>query len=343
MTQQPFNTAALRGAVDLSAFRRPAQGGQQPAQGAGPGAPGGQAAAAPGAAGAAGADDGTVVVATDQTFNQIVTDTLKVPAVLVLWAEQMPDSGTYVDTLASLARSYEGRFRVISVEMNANPGVVQALAPLLQQAFGQLSQLPAVVGLLSGQPAPFFLGPQPEDQVRPLLDQFLQAAVANGVTGRVEVSGTPDEGADEGVDEAAEEQLPPLHQEAYDAIDRGDLDAAVTAYEQALEQDPADEDARLGLGQVQLLRRTQDLDVDATRTAAADNPKDVAAQINAADLELVGGHVEDAFLRLVDTVRVTAGDDRNAAREHLLSLFEVVGAQDPRVTKARQSLMSALF
>ena len=251
----------------------------------------------------------------------------------------MPESGRYVDTLASLARSYEGRFRVISVEMNANPGVVQALAPLLQQAFGQLSQLPAVIGLLSGQPAPFFLGAQPEEQVRQLLDQFLEAAVANGVTGRVDLAGDAAQDGEEG----AEAELPPLHQEAYDAIDRGDLDAAVTAYEQALAQNPSDEEARLGLGQVQLLRRTQDLDIEATRKAAADDPKDVSAQIAAADLDLVGGHVEDAFLRLIDAVRVTAGDDRNAAREHLLSLFEVVGAQDPRVAKARSSLMSALF
>jgi putative thioredoxin len=92
-----------------------------------------------------------------------------------------------------------------------------------------------------------------------------------------------------------------------------------------------------------LLRRTQDLDVEATRQAAAERPSDVAAQVAAADLELVGGHVEDAFLRLVDTVRVTSGDERNQAREHLLELFEVIGAQDPRVAAARRSLTAALF
>lgn len=281
-----------------------------------------------------------MVQASDATFNQLVTDTMKVPAVLVLWAEQLPESGGYVNTLAALARSYEGRFTVISVEMNANPAIVQALAPVLQQAFGQLSQLPAVLGILSGQPMPFFLGPQPEEQVRGLLDQFLQAAVANGVTGRADL---PAPGGEQGAEAETEEEIPVLHQQAYDAIERGDLDAAATAYQQALQENPADEEARLGLGQVELLRRTKDLDVAATRKAAADDPKDVAAQIAASDLELVGGHVEDAFVRLVDTVRNTTGDDRNAAREHLLSQFEVIGAQDPRVAKARQALMSALF
>jgi putative thioredoxin len=197
-----------------------------------------------------------------------------------------------------------------------------------------------VVGLLQGQPMPFYLGVQDPAQLRPLFDKFLEAALANGVTGRADV-GRPDDGSAD--DAEFEPALAPLHQQAYDAIERGDLDAAATAYQQALDADPGDEDARLGLGQVSLLRRTQDLDLTATRQAAADAPTDVAAQIDAADLDLVGGHVEDAFLRLVDTVRVTSGDERNRAREHLLELFEVIGAQDPRVAAARRSLTAALF
>jgi putative thioredoxin len=69
----------------------------------------------------------------------------------------------------------------------------------------------------------------------------------------------------------------------------------------------------------------------------------VAAQIAAADLDLVGGHVEDAFGRLVDTVKVTAGEDRDAARVRLLELFEVVGSDDPRVTTGRAALARVLF
>ena len=77
--------------------------------------------------------------------------------------------------------------------------------------------------------------------------------------------------------------------------------------------------------------------------AAAADPTDVAAQILVADLDLLGGHVEDAFVRLIDTVRSTAVDERNTAREHLLELFQVVGAGDERVVRARRALTSALF
>ena len=140
-----------------------------------------------------------------------------------------------------------------------------------------------------------------------------------------------------------EQPLPPLHQKAFDAIESGDLDGAAAAYREALAQSPADTDAKLGLAQVGLLQRTQGVDLQTARAAAAAAPTDVDAQILVADLDLLGGHVEDAFLRLIDTVRVTADADRNTVREHLVELFEVVGVTDERVVRARKSLMSALF
>lgn len=319
MTQQPFSAAALRGAVDLSALsaaRKPAQ----PGAGAGPDG---------------GAGD-LLLHVTDETFTAAVNGTTTVPALLVLWAAQVPESQTYLQTLVDLARETGGRVQVLAVDLGSNPGIAQALGPVLQQAFGQVSGLPVVLGLLQGQPVPFFVGAQPPEQVRPLLDQFLQAAVANGITGRVD-TGAPADG------DADETPLPPLHQQAYDAIERGDLDAAAQAYRQALADNPGDEDARLGLAQVELLLRTRDLQADQVRQAAAADPADVTAQCRAADLEVVGGHVEDGLARLIDTVRRTAGEDRDRAREHLVGLFDVVGPTDPRVAAARRSLMSALF
>lgn len=329
MTQQPFSAAALRGAVDLSSLGKGGpSGGPQGASGAG--AAGGQEPPT----------SGLLVHATDQNFTSVLNGTATVPAVLVLWADQMPESRGYVDTLVSLARSYEGRFRVVAVDLAASPGITQALTPVLQQTFGQISALPVVMGLLSGQPMPFFLGAQPEEQVRQLLDKFLEAAVANGVTGRADLHV---QGEEPGAPEQEEPEVPPLHQRAYDAIDAGDLDGAAAAFDQALAENPADEEARLGRAQVELLRRTQALDPQAVREAAAERPDDVDAQARAADLDLVGGHVEDAFTRLLDLVRRTAGEDRDRVRQHLLGLFDVIGQHDERVVRARRALMSALF
>ncbi|NYV78085.1 tetratricopeptide repeat protein, partial [Streptomyces sp. UH6] len=118
---------------------------------------------------------------------------------------------------------------------------------------------------------------------------------------------------------------------------------AVRAYRNVLSDDPGNEEAKLGLAQAQLLERVRDLNPQKVRQDAAEKPADPAAQIAAADLDLVGGHVEDAFGRLIDTVRRTAGDDREAVRVRLLEMFEVVGGDDPRVVAARRALARALF
>ena len=102
-------------------------------------------------------------------------------------------------------------------------------------------------------------------------------------------------------------------------------------------------EAQAGLGQVELLRRTQGLDPTEARRVAAERPDDVAAQTAVADLDLLGGHVEDAFARLLDLVRRLSGDDRDVVRTHLVGLFELVGNQDDRVAKARTALANALF
>ena len=176
--------------------------------------------------------------------------------------------------------------------------------------------------------------------MRALIGQILQAAVANGITGRVDaMTPAPADGTSDDVPEEPPSRFP----EAEEALMSGDLDTAIAAFEEALRGAPGDAEATLGLGQAKLLKRTKGVDVNAAREAAAQQPNDVAAQALAADLELLGGHVEDAFGRLVDVVRRTSGDDRDAARLHLVDLFGVVGDADPRVGKARQQLASALF
>jgi putative thioredoxin len=305
MTQQPISAAFLRGAVDLSSLGRPA--------------------AAPSAAGAA---DPVVTQGTDANFNDIVSASMSVPSVVVLWSQGLPASGEFVDVVTDVARSYEGRFQVVSVDVDTNPGLLQAF---------QVQSVPVTLGLIQGQPVPLFAGVQSAEHVRAYVDELLKLAAQHGVTGRVD-TGAPQE---DGVEE--EQPLPPLHQQAFEAIERDDLDGAVAAYQQALKENPADAEASLGLAQVKLMQRTADADLAAARAAAAADPTDVPAQTLVADLDLLGGHVEDAFSRLVETVRNTSGDERNAAREHLLELFQVIGASDERVVRARCALTSALF
>ncbi|MGL5858287.1 MAG: tetratricopeptide repeat protein [Angustibacter sp.] len=285
-----------------------------------------------------------VVDATEADFQQVVIDrSLSVPVVVDLWATWCQPCTQLSPVLERLAQEYDGRFLLAKVDVDANPRLAQAF---------QAQSIPMVVAVVRGQPVPLFQGALPEQQVRAYLDELLRVAAANGVTGTVATTDTDSTAQDAVGSEAAGDPaasdpaaplLPPLHAQAYEAIERGDLDAAAQAYRTALDASPADADARAGLAQVELMRRTASVDQQAARDAAAARPTDPAAQILVADLDLMGGHVEDAFARLVDAVRVTTGADRDAVRTHLVELFEVVGNQDPRVTAGRRALTSALF
>ena len=150
-------------------------------------------------------------------------------------------------------------------------------------------------------------------------------------------------GAAEVPEELAEPAPDPRFAEADAALERGDTEQAVAAYRRLVEAHPGDPEATRRLAQADLVRRTTGVDLATARTAAANDPADAGAQLLAADLDLIGGHVEDAFDRLVELVRRSAADERERARQHLLGLFDVVGSDDPRVAAARRRLASALF
>jgi putative thioredoxin len=258
----------------------------------------------------------------------------EVPVVIDFWAEWCEPCKQLSPVLERLAVEYNGRFLLAKVDVDANQ--------MLMQQFG-IQGIPAVFAVVAGQALPLFQGAAGEQQIRETLDQLVQVAEQRfGLTGlTVDPDAVP--GGRPADAEVPAGPYDALLEAAVSALDSGDLAGAVAAYKNVLSDDPGNPEAKLGLAQAELLQRVQGLDPQKVRQEAAEKPSDVAAQIAAADLDLVGGHVEDAFGRLTDTVRRTAGDDRDAVRVRLLELFEVVGAEDPRVTVARRALARALF
>ncbi|WP_413801487.1 tetratricopeptide repeat protein [Streptomyces iranensis] len=259
----------------------------------------------------------------------------EVPVVIDFWAEWCEPCKQLGPVLERLATEYAGQFVLAKIDVDANQ--------MLFQQFG-VQGIPAVFAVIAGQPVPLFQGAAPEAQIRQVLDQLIQAAEQQfGIVGTPVEPGAQDEAAEEDVPEVPESPQDLALAAAHQALDAGDLSGAVRAYQGLLADDPANGEAKLGLAQAQLLERVQGADATQVRKAAAEGPADVRAQIAAADLDLVGGHVEDAFGRLVDAVRRTAGEDRDTARVHLLSLFDVIGGEDPRVVAARGALARVLF
>ena len=311
---EPAPGAVMRGAIDLSALRNRTAGAPAPAQDET--APVGSVAS-------------LIMDVTDESFGQILELSRTVPVVVDLWAEWCGPCKQLSPILEKVVGELEGRVVLAKVDVDANPQ--------LSQAF-RAQSIPLVVALIGGQPVPMFTGAVPEQQVREVFAQLLQVAAQNGVSGRLEVSGEAP------ADEApAEPPLPPLHAEAYDAIEAGDYPRAIRAYEQALAENPRDAEAQAGLGQVRLLDRIAGADLQAARAAAAGAPTGIAEQLLVADLDLSGGHVDDAFGRLLDLFAALPADERGPVRERLLELFGVVGDADARVLRARGRLASLLF
>lgn len=304
MSQADFSRP---GAVDLSGLRQPAN------------RPPGGAAAGGHVAGAFVRD------VTEPAFQaEVIEQSLRFPVVVEFWSPRSDVSGQLGPVLARLSTEYAGKFLLARVDVDANPGLAQAVG---------VQSVPLVIAVVRGQVVPLFQGAVAEAEARQYLDQLLTVAVANGITGRAE----PAAGAEE-----PETVVDERYVRAEDAVAGGDLDGAAAVYEELLAQTPNDTVAKSGLARVKLVQRTREVP-DEVRQRAERDPADVEAQCLVADAELVGGDVEAAFARLIRTVQQTAGDDRDAARVHLLELFEVVGGDDPSVVTARRQLMTALF
>ncbi|MCD9878147.1 tetratricopeptide repeat protein [Streptomyces guryensis] len=325
---QPRNMS-MSGVVDLAAVKA-AQEAKAKAEQARA-----EAARQGGAPGAVSPADLVIDVDEAAFEREVLQRSTEVPVVIDFWAEWCEPCKQLSPVLERLAVEYDGRFLLARIDVDANQ--------MLMQQFG-VQGIPAVFAVVAGQALPLFQGAAGEQQIRQTLDQLVQVAEQRfGLTGL-----TVDPDAEPGGAQAAAEELPAgpydaLLEAAVGALDSGDFGGAVQAYKNVLSEDPGNPEAKLGLAQAELLQRVGGLDPQQVRKDAAEKPADAEAQIAAADLDLVGGHVEDAFGRLIDTVRRTVGDDRDAVRLRLLELFEVVGADDPRVAAARRALARALF
>ncbi|WP_416957098.1 co-chaperone YbbN [Nocardioides sp. T5] len=314
MTQQPFSRP---GAIDLSGLGRPA-------------APAGAPAPGPAAPGAPADARSYSVVVDEQGFQALLEQSTTAPVLLAFYSRtRMPESGQLADDLATVVEEHEGRYLLGLVDIDAVPQIAQAM---------QIPSIPLVVAVVDGRPMPLLQDPLPIDELRTALTQVGQQLTAQGITGRHQPrsGGAP---AAEGEDEVVDPRYAP----AQDALAAGDVDAAVAEYQKLVDANPADVEAAGGLAIAKVMQRTQGVDLNAARAAAADAPDDVDAQTMVADLDMLGGHVEDAFTRLVNLVARTADKDREQARDHLLGLFAAVGNDDPRVLAARRNLASALF
>ena len=257
-----------------------------------------------------------IQVSVENLSNEILPLSLVRPVIILMWSPRSSESVEMIKTLGKLETDYNGAFALARVDVDANPEVGQAF---------QTKSVPYAVAIIAEQMVPLFEQSYPEAQVKMVIDKVLTLA------------------SEQGIGEAPVEQIEPEETEALDALESGDYIKAEAAYKKWLARKPAENLAKLGLAQTQLLIRTEGLDLNAVVAQSALTPTDVDLQLRAADVEIVNGGVEAAFSRLLHAVKATTGDERTKVKNHLLQLFALVDPSDPRLAAARKELASALF
>ena len=253
----------------------------------------------------------------------LLAQSAKFPIVLELNSPRANAAEMSAD-LEELANAAGGAYLLARVNVDAEPQIAAALG---------IQAVPTVIAVIAGQLAPLWQGTRSKEDAKVLLDQVLQVAAANGITGRAQpVSAAASAGPD------------PRYAAADDAMAAGDFELAVAEFDKLLNATPADAEAKAGRAQASLLARvTKVTDPEAALRAADARPDDRDAQLAAADVELTQGRLEQAFARVISVIRNASGEARDSARLRLLELFETVSPEDPAVLKARRDLMSALF
>lgn len=320
--QQQFNPGvSLAGAVDLEALKH-------------------QVKAEPGQAGGAPAAGGYVIDTTENTFQAMVQTSATFPILLLLWVPTDDRLFSMARALGDAVNGLNGQIQLSRIDIATNPSIAQAL---------QVQGAPALFALISGRPMPLLQGLPGDDELKQLTDEvipkIIQAAAQSGVNGTAPYSGDPDSdaAASTGATGADTEQVPPEHAEAHRLAEEGDYAGAAAEYARVMESDPSDALAAREHAKALLLARSGSVDVREVRAAAASAPDDVEAQLAVADIDMIGGQIQDAFDRLLDFLAAGHKGDLEAVRQRLLEYFTIPEPTDPRLARARRRLATLMY
>jgi putative thioredoxin len=244
----------------------------------------------------------------------------RLPLLIAITTDSDPASGSLLASLESLSQEFQGKILTLVIDAIASPELAQAF---------EAKEVPALFGMLGGQPAPLFVGNQPIEQIRQIISRVLQVAAENGLNATVLVS-----------DQSAEPELSESHRAAFDAIDSGDYPAALGHYQRALAENPNDTLAEAGIAQVKLLIRLEGKQVSELISATETDSESVLAR---ADALVATGSAAAGFEELLALFERTAKEQREPIRLRLVELFQVVGNESEDVMKARKKLSLLLF
>ncbi|MFT8359039.1 tetratricopeptide repeat protein [Bifidobacterium aquikefiri] len=310
---------SLAGAVDLEALSH-------------------QVKAQPGEQGGAPSAGGYVIDVTTSSFQAVMQTSGTFPILLLLWVPTDDRLFPLVKTLSDAVNAQQGKVQLARVDIDTETQIAQAF---------RVQSAPALYALVGGRPMPILQGMPSDEELTQVTDelipQVIQLAQKSGITGTAPYQGDDTADADGAAENAdSKDQVPPEHQQAYALAQQGDYSGAAEEYKKVLQADPSDKIAQRERSKALLLARSGNADVNEVRKAAADSPDDVTAQLAVADIDMIGGQIQDAFERLLDFLQAHRADSQ-AVRERLLEFFAIPEPTDPRLAHARRRLATLIY
>jgi putative thioredoxin len=268
----------------------------------------------------------------------------EVPVIVDFWAPWCGPCKQLGPALEKAVGDTKGAVRLVKINIDENPEIAQQL---------RIQSIPTVYAFRNGQPVDGFMGAIPESQIRAFVQQL--AGGHGGHDHAEEVLAAAEEAFNAGDVGAAAQayahvlQDEPGHPKAVAGLARcylksGDLERAKTTLQLVRPDGAGDEAIRAIEAELKLREQAATApDTAPLREKLAANPADHQARYDLALALDAGGDREGTLDELLEIVRRDRKWNEEAARKHLVTLFEAMGPTDERTLAARRKLSSILF